>query len=67
MAVYSQDRVTRLRMVLYLVMAIAALLVVFAAFILASANGDDRARRRLRDGRGRRAPRLWGHRPQAAG
>lgn len=41
MAVYSVDRVNRLRMVLYIVVAIAVLLAVLAAFILA--DGDDRA------------------------
>ena len=41
MAVYSQDRVNRLRMVLGIVIAIAVLTAVLAAFILA--NGDHRA------------------------
>jgi hypothetical protein len=41
MAVYSSDRVTRLRLVLAIVVAIAVLTAVFAAFILAS--GDNRA------------------------
>ena len=41
MAVYSQDRVNRLRMVLWIVMAIAVLTAILAAFILA--NGDHRA------------------------
>jgi len=41
MAVYSPDRVNRLRMVLGIVVAVAALTAVLAAFILA--NGDDRA------------------------
>ena len=41
MAVYSQDRVNRLRMVLWVVMAIAGLTAVLAAFILAT--GDHRA------------------------
>jgi hypothetical protein len=41
MAVYSPDRVHRLRMVLGIVVALAVLTAVFAAFILA--NGDHRA------------------------
>jgi drug/metabolite transporter (DMT)-like permease len=41
MAVYSQDRVNRLRMVLGIVVAIAVLTAILAAFILA--NGDNRA------------------------
>ena len=41
MAVYSQDRVNRLRMVLGIVIAVAVLTAVLAAFILA--NGDNRA------------------------
>jgi len=41
MAVYSPDRVNRLRMVLYLVVALGVLTAVLAAFILA--NGDHRA------------------------
>ncbi len=40
MAVYSPDRVTRLRLVLGIVVALAVLIAVFAAFILA--NGDSR-------------------------
>ena len=40
MAVYSEDRVSRLRMVLGIVIAIGVLTAVFAAFILAS--GDNR-------------------------
>ena len=41
MAVYSPDRVNRLRMVLWIVIAIGVLTGVLAAFILA--NGDHRA------------------------
>ncbi len=41
MSVYSPDRVHRLRMVLGIVVALAVLTAVFAAFILA--NGDHRA------------------------
>ncbi|MDX6373337.1 MAG: hypothetical protein QOD98_2325 [Nocardioidaceae bacterium] len=41
MAVYSPDRVNRLRMVLGIVIAVAVLTAVLAAFILA--NGDHRA------------------------
>ena len=41
MAVYSQDRVNRLRMVLWIVVAIAGLTAVLAAFILT--DGDHRA------------------------
>src|SRR4051794_27246790 len=41
MTVYSEDRVSRLRMVLGIVLAIGVLTAVFAAFILAS--GDHRA------------------------
>ena len=41
MAVYSPDRVSRLRLVLAIVVAVALLVVVLAALILAS--GDDRA------------------------
>ncbi len=41
MAVYSQDRVHRLCMVLWIVLAIGVLTAVFAAFILA--NGEHRA------------------------
>jgi drug/metabolite transporter (DMT)-like permease len=41
MAVYSPDRVNRLRMVLGIVIAVAVLTAVLAAFILA--NGDNRA------------------------
>ncbi len=41
MPVYSADRVNRLRMVLGIVMAIAVLMAVLAAFILA--NGEHRA------------------------
>jgi len=41
MAVYSSDRVSRLRLVLAIVVAVAVLVVILAAFILAS--GDDRA------------------------
>ena len=42
MAVYSPDRVTRLRLVLALIVVIAVVLAVFAALILA---GDDQDRR----------------------
>ena len=41
MAVYSQDRVTQLRFVLWVVIAIGVLTAILAAFILA--NGDHRA------------------------
>ena len=41
MAVYSSDRVARLRLVLAIVLAMAVLIAVLAAFILAS--GDSRA------------------------
>jgi drug/metabolite transporter (DMT)-like permease len=38
MAVYSQDRVNRLRMVLWIVLAVGVLTAVFAAFILTDAD-----------------------------
>jgi hypothetical protein len=41
MAVYSSDRVARLRLVLAIVLALAVLVALLAAFVLAS--GDDRA------------------------
>jgi peptidoglycan/LPS O-acetylase OafA/YrhL len=42
MAVYSADRVMRLRLVLWIVVAIAALLAIFAALLLGGGEGDDR-------------------------